>query len=106
MTLTYKPRMRACWSSLKDVSNGRFRSSQLIFAEVKIPVIAVLTKYDLLVMEHYRACSHILSLNDREVEAIKRAKHAFCELTKELKVPFAPVSIEKEALNKYGGLLI
>ena len=31
--------------------------------EVKIPVIIVFTKYDL-VVEHYRACSHILSVAD------------------------------------------
>ena len=75
-----------------------------IFAEVKIPVIVVLTKYDLLVMEHYRACSHILSLADKKVEATKRAMRAFNEVTKELKVPFVPISIQKEALKEYGGL--
>jgi endonuclease V-like protein UPF0215 family len=78
----------------------------LIFAEVKIPVIVVLTKYDLLVMEHYRACNHKLSADEKKVEATKRAKHAFSEVTKELKVPFVPVSTKKEALKKYGGPLI
>jgi endonuclease V-like protein UPF0215 family len=78
----------------------------LIFAEVKIPVIVVLTKYDLLVMEHYRACSHNLSVADKKVEATKRAKHAFSEVTKELRVAHAPVSTRKEALKEYGGLLI
>ena len=76
----------------------------LIFAEVKIPVIVVLTKYDLLVMEHYRACGQKLSVADKKVEAIKRAKHAFNEVTKELEVPFVPVSTRKEALKEYGGL--
>jgi endonuclease V-like protein UPF0215 family len=80
----------------------------LIFAEVKIPVIMVFTKYDLLVVKHFRACSHISSLPDRKVEAIKRAKHAFSVVTKELeglkvKVPFVPVTTRKE---EYGGLLI
>ena len=71
----------------------------LIFAEVKIPVIVVLTKYDLLVMEHYRDCRHISSPPDRNVEAKKRAERAFSEVTKELKelkVPFAPVSTLKK----------
>ena len=78
----------------------------LIFAEVNIPVIVVLTKYDLLVMEHYRACSHKLSVADKKVEATKRAKIAFKEVTKELTVPFAPVSTRNEALKEYGGMLI
>jgi hypothetical protein len=80
----------------------------LIFAEVKIPVIVVLTKYDLLVMEHYRACSHILSLPDRNVEAKKRAERAFREVIKglkELNVPFAPVSTLKKTQKEYGGQL-
>ena len=78
----------------------------LIFAGVNIPVIAVLTKYDLLVMEHYRACSHISSAAEKKIEATKRAKHAFNEVTKALKVPFVPVSTKKEALKDYGGLLL
>jgi hypothetical protein len=78
----------------------------LIFAEVNIPVIVVLTKYDLLVMEHYRACGHILSVTDRKVEATKLAKRAFIEVTRALEVPFVPVSTRKEALKEYGGLLI
>ena len=59
-------------------------------------------------MEHYRACSHILSVADKKVEATKRAKHAFNELIKlsKFKLPFVPVSIQKEALEEYGGLLI
>ena len=79
------------------------------FAEVKIPIIVVLTKYDLLVMEHFCACSHISSLPDRKVEARKRALHAFSEVTKDLrkaKVPFVPVSTHEEAQKEYGGLLI
>ena len=78
----------------------------LTFAQVKIPVIVVLTKYDLLVMEHYRACSHLPSVTDKKVESTKRAKFAFNKVTKELKVPFVPVSTKKEALKDYGGLLI
>ena len=69
----------------------------------------MLTKYDLLVMEHYRACSHKLSVGDKKVEATKRAKHAFSEVTKRLrdqKIAHAPVSIQKGALKEYGGLLI
>ena len=78
----------------------------LIFAEVNIPVIVILTKYDLLVLEHYRAAFNLnLSASDRKVEATKQAKLAFCEVIKKLKVPFAPVSIQKEALEEYGGLL-
>ena len=78
----------------------------LIFAEVKIPVIVVLTKYDLLVMEHFRACNHISSVTDKKAEATERAKHAFSEVTKALKVPFVPVSTKKAALKEYGGLSI
>jgi hypothetical protein len=80
-----------------------------IFAQVKIPVIVVLTKYGLLVVEHYRACSHISSPPDRMVEATKRAKNTFNEVTKELKklnVPFAPVSTLKKTQKEYGGQLI
>ena len=80
-----------------------------MFAEVKIPVIVVLTKYDLLIMEHYRACSHISSHHERNVEAKKRAERAFCEVAKELKelkVPFAPVSTLKKTQKEYGGQLI
>ena len=78
----------------------------LILAEVKIPVIVVLTKYDLLVMEHLRACKNISSTPDRNLEAKKRAQRAFNEVTKELKVPFAPVSTLKKAQKDYGGQLI
>ena len=76
------------------------------FVEVKIPVIVILTKYDLLVMEHYRSCSRQLSVRDKKVEAPKRAKLAFNEVTKHLKVPFAPVTTFREAMKEYGGLLI
>ena len=78
----------------------------LIFTEVKIPVIVVFTKYDLLVMEHYRGCSHISSPDEKKKEATKRAKQAFGEVAKELKkkkVPFVPVSTMENALNDYGG---
>ena len=78
----------------------------LIFAKVKIPVIVVFTKYDYLVVEHFRACSHISSLNHRKIEAINRAERAFNDLTKDLKMPFAPVSTQREAQKEYGGLLI
>ena len=78
----------------------------LIFPEVNIPVIVVFTKYDLLVVEHFRACSHISSLPDRKAEAINRAERAFNDFTKGLTVPFAPVSTLKESQKDYGGLLI
>jgi hypothetical protein len=87
------------------VSDGHFEFHiSLIFAEVKIPVIVVLTKYDLLVMEHYRACSH-LPVTEKKAEAAKLAKHAFSEVTRVLKVPFVPVSTKKDALKDYGGML-
>ena len=78
----------------------------LIFAEVGIPVIVVFTKYDLLVSVHYRACSHISFRPDRIVEATNRANRAFRDFTKELKVPFAPVSMKKGIEKEYGGQLI
>jgi len=67
----------------------------LIFAVVKIPVIVVFTKYDLFVMEHFLASSHISSRPDRQAEAKKRAEKAFKEVTKDLKVPFVSVSTKK-----------
>jgi hypothetical protein len=78
----------------------------LTFAQVNIPVIVVLTKYDLLVTDHFRACSH---MPDRKVEAAKRAKSAFIEVTKKLKapkVPFVPVTTLKKTQEEYGGQLI
>ena len=45
-------------------------------------------------------------MRDRKVEAINRAERAFSELTKDFKIPFAPVSTQKEAQKEYGGLLI
>ena len=66
----------------------------------------MLTKYDYLVVEHFRACSHISSPRERKVEAINRAQSAFRNFTKDLKIPFASVSTQKEALKEYGGLLI
>ena len=77
-----------------------------MFAEVKISVIVVLTKYDLLIMEHYHACSHILSHHERNVEVKKHAERAFCKVArglKELQVPFAPVSTLKKTQREYGG---
>ena len=56
----------------------------LIFTEVKIPVILVLTKYDLLIKEHYHGCRHKLSPADKKAEIIKRAKQGFSEVTKQL----------------------
>ena len=67
----------------------------LIFAAVKIPVIVVFTKYDLLVMEHFLASSHIPSRPDRQAEAKERMEKAFKEVTKELKAPFVPVLTKK-----------
>ena len=69
----------------------------LTFTEVKIPVIVVFNKHDLLDMEHYRGCRYKLSPAD------KRAKHTFIEVTK---VPFVSVSTQKEALKEYEGPLI
>jgi hypothetical protein len=86
--------------------SGSIFHVQLIFAAVKIPVIVVFTKYDYLVVEHFRACTHISSLPERKAEAIDRAERAFKGFTKGLKVPFAPVSTQKEELKDYGGLLI
>ena len=66
----------------------------------------VLIKYDLLVMDHYRACC---GMPDGEVEAKKRAEHALSEVTKELKelgVLYAPVSTQKRWQKEYEGRLI
>ena len=89
----------------------------LIFVEVKIPVIVVFTKYDILFNEHYRDCRHIKSPDDRRAEAAKRAERAFIDFTKHLtgKFPFVPVlvSAHKDSTRKatqkqkeYEGLLI
>ena len=80
----------------------------LTFTEVKIPVIVVLTKYDLLVVEHYRHCNRILSADEEEKKkvATERAKQAFSVVAKELEekeVPFVPVSTMENALNVDGG---
>jgi hypothetical protein len=84
---------RTCWRSPNNVSDKQLIFHiALIFVAVKIPVIVVFTKYDLLVMEHFRASSHIRSLPDRKVEARKRAEKAFKEVTKDLPFIFAPVS--------------
>jgi hypothetical protein len=75
----------------------------LIFVEVKIPIIVVFTKYDLLIMEHYRACS---KMPDGKVEAKRRAEHTLRKVTEkleELKVPFAPVSTLRKKQKEYGG---
>ena len=42
--------------------SGSIFYMSLIFAEVKIPVIVVFTKFDLLIMEHFRACGPKLQL--------------------------------------------
>ena len=110
--------MRTCWRSLKNVSVTEWwtfsifqnlPNISLIFAVVNIPVIAVLSKFDLLVMEHYRVCYHISSQAERKKEAMKRAHLAFSEVVKELKrekIPLVPISIQREALEVYGGPLI
>ena len=68
----------------------------LIFVAVKIPVIVVLTKYDLLVTGHFRVSSHIPSLPDRKVEAKKRAQKAFKEVTtKDRPFTYVPVSTKE-----------
>ena len=67
----------------------------LIFVAVKMIVIVVFTKYDLVVMEHFRASSHIPSLPDRKVEAKKRAEKAFKEVTKDRPFTFLPVSTKE-----------
>ena len=88
---------RTCWSSPNNVSDKQLIFHiALIFVAVNIPVIMVFTKYDLLVMEHFRASSHIPSLPDRKVEAKKRAEKALKEVTKDLPFPFVPVSTKKE----------
>ena len=76
----------------------------LFSLKVKIPVIVVFTKYDYLVVEHFRACNHISSPIDKKLEALSRAERAFSDFTKGLKVPFAPVSTLKDAQKDYGGL--
>ena len=84
----------------------------LIFVEVNIPVIVVFTKYDLLVVEHFRECSHLSSSTDKRVEAANRANRAFREFTKELtgKYPFVPVQVSrkdrKNTQKENGGLFI
>jgi GTPase len=68
----------------------------LILAAVKIPVIVVFTKYDLLVVEHLQACK---SLPNRKAEALKRAKNAFSGVTNNLNVPFVAVSLKKQFIS-------
>jgi len=67
--------------------------------QLKIPVVVVLSKYDLLVVEHVRACGHIPSGPNRTAEAEKRATNALTEVTKDLKVPFVPVSLKKRFIK-------
>ncbi|CAA7257409.1 unnamed protein product [Cyclocybe aegerita] len=57
--------------------------------ELNIPIIVVLTKYDLLVVEHFRDCGSV-------DEAKKRAAIAFEKVTTELKSPFVGVSTEED----------
>ena len=70
----------------------------------------VFTKYDLLVVEHFRDCNPKLSVHIRNEEAKKRALRAFSEVTKRIKeifkVPFVPTSSLKSVLKEYGGRLI
>ena len=76
----------------------------LMFPEVKIPVIVVFTKYDVLFNEHYRDCLRdrpdILSPHFRRVEATNRANRAFSEFTKELEFPFVPVQVSTKEKQK------
>jgi GTPase len=76
----------------------------LIFVAVKIPVIVVFTKYDLLVVEHFRDSSHIPSLPHRKVEAKKRAEKALKEVTKDFPFPFVSVSTKQEYRGPLLGL--
>jgi hypothetical protein len=64
--------------------------------QLKIPVIVVFTKYDLLVVEHLQACK---SLPNRKAEALKRAKNAFSGVTNNLNVPFVAVSLKKQFIK-------
>ena len=67
------------------------------FPEVNIPVIVVLTKFDVLFYEHYRDClRENLSPTDIRVEAANRANRAFINFTKGLKFPFVPVQVSTE----------
>ena len=102
-----KLQTRTCWSSLNSISDKRLIFYiPPIFVAVKIPVIVVFTKYDLLIMEHFRASSHISSLPERKVEAKKRAEKAFNEVTKDLQFTFVPVSTKKDFRGPlYSGLI-
>ena len=68
---------------------------------VNIPVIVVLTKYDLLFNEQYRDCGHISSQVGRKEEAAKRAKLLFSAYTKELtgKYPFVSVQVSTHKVS-------
>ena len=96
---------RTCWSSPNNVSDNQliFHIAP-IFVAVKIPVIMVFTKYNLLVVEHFRASSHIPSVPDRKMEAKKRAEKAFKEVIKDLPFAFVPVSTKKEYRGSLLGL--
>lgn len=73
--------------------DGRILYNSLIFTEVKIPVIVVFTKYDVLFNEHYRNCSHLSSRSKKREEAGVLADRAFREYTKGLKFPFVHVQV-------------
>ena len=87
---------RTCRSSPNNVSDKQLICHvALIFVAVKIRVIVVFTKYDLVVTEHFWASSHIPSLPDRKVEAKKRAEKAFKEVTKDRPFTFVPLSTKE-----------
>ena len=76
-----------------------------LIPEVNIPVIVVLTKYDVLFNEQYRNCLDAdISPTGRRKEAAKRAEHAFNNYTKALigKYPFVhvQVSTHKDSTRK------
>jgi len=69
--------------------------------ELKIPVIVVFTKYDVLFNEHYRDCLHLSSSqSDRRTEALNRANLAFREYTQGLVFPFVPVQVTPKEKQK------
>ena len=60
-------------------------------------------------MEQYRDCYYISSRADRQLEAMSCAYRVFSEVARELereKIPSVPISIQREALEVYGGPLI
>ena len=101
-----KPPTRTCWRSLKSVRNEWFDLPHVTHFrwskdschrgvyQVRPPGCGALSRLQ----------PHIIHA-DRKSESIDRAEKAFNHITKELKVPFAPVSTLKETWKEYGGLL-